>query len=233
MSDFFGVIAKPQSYRNILYLLLGLPLGTLYFTALVTGGSVGLSMLVVALLGIPILIGLWYVIRGFMAFERGLAVGLLDVEIAPLPPAPPVTGGLWQRFKALWADRPTWLGISYLLLRFPVGVATFTVAVTLVSTSLGLAFAPTYAWTNDEQTWGSWTFDPFPWSFALIPVGIVLVFVSLHVMNAIAAACARWARASLGGTPAAGAERRGNDQIDLTTPLPPGSRQETPEDLTV
>ena len=232
MSEFFGVIAKPQSYRNILYLLLGLPLGTLYFTVLVTAGSVGLSMLVVALLGIPILLGAWYVIRGFMGLERGLAVGLLDVEIAPLPAAPHVTGGLWQRFKMLWADGPSWKGIVYLLLRFPVGIATFTLAVTLVSTSLGLAFAPTYAWVEDEQTWGSWTFDPFPWSFAVVPVGIVLVFVSFHVMNAVADLCGRWARASLGGKPAPGAEPRGVGQIDLTTPLA-RSHQDTTEDLRV
>ena len=35
-TGFFGVIARPRSYLNLLYLLLGLPLGTLYFTVLVT-----------------------------------------------------------------------------------------------------------------------------------------------------------------------------------------------------
>ena len=45
----FGVIVQPQSYRNVAYLLLGLPLGTMWFTVLVTGVAVGVSMLVVAL----------------------------------------------------------------------------------------------------------------------------------------------------------------------------------------
>ena len=214
---FFGVIANPQSYRNIVYLLLGLPLGTLYFTVLVTGASVGLSMIIVALTGIPILIGLWYVIRGFMSFERSLAVGLLDVDIAPLPPMPAPTLGLWPRFKTLWADRPIWVGISYLLLRFVAGIATFTVAVTLVATSLGLAFAPTYMWTSDDLTWAGRTFDPFPWSFALVPIGIAMTFVSLHLMNALASACGRWSRSALGGTPPTASERRDVDRIDLTT----------------
>ena len=77
---------------------------------------------------------------------------------------------------------------SILLLRFPAGVATFTVAITLIATSLGLAFAPTYTWTSDDFTWASRTFDPFPWSFALVPMGLLMVFASLHLMNALAAA---------------------------------------------
>jgi hypothetical protein len=64
---FFGVVAQPQSYRNLAYLLLGLPLGTLWFSVLVTLASVSVSMLVVALLGIPLLIGTWYAVRASVA----------------------------------------------------------------------------------------------------------------------------------------------------------------------
>ena len=210
------VTAKAQSYLNIVYLLLGLPLGTLYFTLLVTGFSVGVSLIVIALLGIPILIGLWYVVRGVMVFERGLASTLLDIEIGPIPALPSVDGGLWSRFKAFMSDGPTWRGIQFLLLRFPAGVATFTIAVTLISVSVGLAFAPVYMWSSDDVTWGSRTFDPFPWSFALVPIGILLVFVSLHAMNALAAACGRWAKWSLGG-PVTPPKNRNADEIDLRT----------------
>ena len=215
-TGFFGVIAKAQSYLNIVYLLLGLPLGTLYFTLLVTGFSVGVSLIVIALLGIPLLIGLWYVVRGVMVFERGLASTLLDVDMGPIPPLPSVDGGLWTRFKAFMSDGPTWRGIQFLLLRFPAGVATFTISVTAISVSVGLAFAPVYMWTSDDVTWGPWTFDPFPWSFALVPIGILLVFVSLHAMNALAAACGRWAKWSLGG-PVTPFENRNADEIDLRT----------------
>jgi hypothetical protein len=193
------VITDSQSYKNLLYLLLGLPLGVLYFTVLVTGISVGVGLIVVALIGIVILIGLWYVIRAFMHFERGLAIGLLDVTIAPISPLPESTGGLWQRFKTFMADRPTWIGVWYLFLRFAAGIATFTIAVTLIAVSLGLTFSPTWMWTSNDLEWGSWTFDPFPWSFLAAPIGIILVFLSLHALNALARACGRWARASLGG----------------------------------
>ena len=197
-TTFFGVITEPKSYRSILYLLLGLPLGTFYFTVLITGVSLGFGLLVVALIGIPIMMGLWYIVRGFMSFERKLAIGLLDTGIAPLAPVPESPKGLWSRFKALMADRPTWRGFWFLLLRFVAGIATFTIAVTLIAVSLGLTFGPTFIWTSDDLTWGTWIFDPWPLSFALVPIGILLGFVSLHAMNALGAACGRWARWALG-----------------------------------
>ncbi len=196
---FFGVITRPRSYLNILYLLLGLPLGTLYFTVLVTGFSLGIGLMVVALVGIPILIALWYVTHAFMHLERSVTSGLLDVHVPPIDPLPAWPGGLWRHFKQFMGHAPTWKGIGYLLLRFPAGVATFTIAVTLVSTSVAMTFAPVYMWVSDDVTWGSWSFDPFWWSFLLVPVGVVLTFVSLHVMNALAAACGRWTRWSIGG----------------------------------
>ncbi len=196
---FFGVIVRPRSHLNLLYLLLGLPLGTLYFTVLVTGFSLGIGLMVLALIGIPILIGLWYVVHVFMQLERAMAVGMVGVDIAPIDPPPAWPGGLWRHFKRCMGHAPTWKGIAYLLLRFPVGIATFTTAVTFIATSLAMTFAPVYTWTADDQTWGSWTFDPFWWSFLAIPVGIVLVFVSLHLMNALATVCAKWTRWSIGG----------------------------------
>jgi hypothetical protein len=196
---FFGVIIRPRSYLSILYLLLGLPLGTLYFTVLVTGFSLGMGLMVVALVGIPILIGLWYLTHAFLLMERSLAVGMIGVDVAPIDPLPAWSGGLWRHFKRFMGHVPTWKGIGYLLLRFPVGVATFTIAVTLASTSVAMAFAPVYMWVSDDVVWGGWSFDPFWWSFLLVPVGVVLTFVSLHVMNALAAACGAWTRWSIGG----------------------------------
>lgn len=221
-TGFFGVIKEPRSYRTIIFLLLGLPLGTFYFVVLVTGVSVGISLLVVALLGIPILIGLWYLVRGLMRFERTLAMNLLDVDIAPLGSVPESSGGLWTRFKTLMADRPTWRGFWYLILRFAAGVATFTIAVTLIAVSLGLAFGPTFSWTSDDLDWFGWTFDPFLWSFALVPIGILLVFVSLHVMNAVGAACGRWALWSLGDNSMQSEESPEQIRVDLTAHAAPG-----------
>ena len=104
---------------------------------------------------------------------------------------------MWPRLKAHLSDRVTWTGVLYLLLKFPFGIATFTIAVTVVSVTLGLLTAPAWMWTSDPVTWGDWSFDPFPWSWICTLVGIPMVFISLHLMNGAAAAASRLARVTL------------------------------------
>jgi len=193
---FFGVVAEPQSYLNIVYLLLAFPLGTFYFVFLVTGLSLGFG-LIITLVGIPILLlvlsGSWVLCR----FERQVAITLLNEDI-PLSVSRPASGGLWSRVKALLKDSVTWTGVLYLFLKFPLGIVTFTIAVTLIAVTVGLLAAPTYMWTSDPLVWGSWSFDPFPWSWILTIIGIPMVFISLHLLNATAVVFGRMTRVMLG-----------------------------------
>ena len=193
---FFGVVAEPRSYLNIVYLLLAFPLGTFYFVFLVTGLSLGFG-LIITLVGIPILLlvlsGSWVLCR----FERQVAITLLNEDI-PLSVSRPASGGLWSRVKALLKDRVTWTGVLYLFLKFPLGIVTFTIAVTLIAVTVGLLAAPTYMWTSDPLVWGSWSFDPFPWSWILTIIGIPMVFISLHLLNATAVVFGRMTRVMLG-----------------------------------
>ena len=61
------------------------PLGTIWFAVLISGLSVGVSMLVVALLGIPMLWAMWYVVRWFANVERITANALLGQHLALAP----------------------------------------------------------------------------------------------------------------------------------------------------
>ena len=83
-------------------------------------------------------------------------------------------------------DLQSYLNIIYLLLLFPLGTATFTIAITVVSVALMLLLAPLWMWTSDPWTWGSWTFDPFPYSPLFTIIGIPLLLISLHLMNRLA-----------------------------------------------
>ncbi len=207
---FFGVVARPQSYRNIAYLLLGLPLGTLWFSALVTVASVSVSMLVVALLGIPLLIGMWYAVRAFANIERAVASTLLGEHVDKAPMAAGVRGNLWVRFKAMGRDPARWREFGYLLLRFPAGIATFTLAVTALTTPVFVAYAPIDARYVDESdaAFGDWFWSTElhdfahgnPLSWGLIPAGLALLFAAFHALNAVARGCWRWTAAWLGGS---------------------------------
>ena len=194
-----------ETYRNIGYLLLGLPLGTLWFSALVSLVSVGASLLVVALLGIPLLVGTGYAVRAFANVERVVASTLLDEHVAQQPMAAGVSGNLWVRLRDMSRDRARWREFGYLMLRFPAGVATFTLAVTAVTVPVMIAYTPIYARVADES-FGDWfwstelhDFASSNWSWALLPAGLLGSFAALHGLNALARACGRWTVAWLGG----------------------------------
>jgi hypothetical protein len=206
---YFGVVARPQSYRNLAYLLVGLPLGTVWFTVLVTGVSVAAGMVAVALLGIPMLLGLWYVSRAFANVERATANVLLDQQLAPAPMASSHRGNVWVRLRSMTADTARWREVAYLMLRFPAGIATFTAAVTALAVPVAVASAPFATRYDDDHTFGDWALSDSmervaasPWSWFLVPLGAVMLFASLHVVNALASACGRWVSSSLRVDPA-------------------------------
>ena len=210
---FVAVVVDPRSYINILYLFLSFPLGIAYFVFLVTGISVGFGLIVIWV-GVPILVlvlvGSWVLCH----FERVLAVGLLKEDIPPLARNvasgqgeigdPSLSSGerlfigAWRRLKAHLTNRLTWTGMFYLLLKFPVGIASFTVAVTLISVTFALLGAPLYYGVDDGLDMGIWQVDMLWEALILMLIGIPLVFISLHLMNLMAFASGRLARVMLG-----------------------------------
>jgi hypothetical protein len=69
-----------------------------------------------------------------------------------------------------------------------------------------VAYTPIYARFVDDS-FGNWFWSSElqdfagdnPWSWTLVPVGLVLLFAGFHAVNAIAAACGRWTTEWLGG----------------------------------
>ncbi|HEY7627115.1 MAG TPA: sensor domain-containing protein [Ilumatobacteraceae bacterium] len=167
--------------------------------------SVGISMLTVALLGIPILLGVWYATRAFANIERATANVLLDQHLTPEPLNSNEPGNLWVRLRAMTRDRDRQRELGFLMLRFPAGIATFTAATTALATPFLVAYAPFVARFGGDHPFGDWAMSSrledianSSWSWFLIPLGVILLFVSFHAMNALAKACGRWTATSLG-----------------------------------
>ena len=180
---FLGAYSDPQSYLNIAYLLLAFPLGTFYFAFLVTGLSLGLG-LSITVLGLPVLALILGGVRVLSRFERSLTATFLK-ETFPVGSPRPKSKGFWSRLKALLKDRATWTGTLYLLLKFPLGVAAFSIVVTLISAALALIAAPTlYAYADLDLY--IWYVDTLPEAFALTLIGVVWLFISMHVINGMA-----------------------------------------------
>lgn len=202
---FVGIVTEPQTYRNVVYLLLGLPLGTIWFSVLSAGLAVGLSLVVVALIGVPVLLGMWYVSRVFANIERLTANVLLGTSLPPVTFGPHGHGNPWRRLRSLSTDRQRARELWFLLLRFPAGVATFTATVTALAIPFALAYAPVSARIDGDEPFGSWSHSDqlerifaSAWSWAAVPIAVLVLLIHLHLTNAVARACARWAAGALG-----------------------------------
>jgi two-component system phosphate regulon sensor histidine kinase PhoR len=135
------LVRDSRTYLRIFYLLLALPLGILYFTVIVTGLSVGFGLAII-IVGFPILVATLLCWMLFARIERELAIHLLGAKIGPMSLPDHVQRTLWQRLLKTLSDPVTWKSLIYVILEFPFGIASFTVAVTLITVSLALILYP-------------------------------------------------------------------------------------------
>lgn len=193
---FFGVVTRPHTWLNLVYLALAFPLGLFYFVFLVTGLSVGIGTVIiwvgVFVLGLTAA-GWW----AFAAFERYLADALLGTKLAPAPQPWRRVTGAWARIKTHFGTAATWKDLAFLVLKFPLGIMTFTIVVTVLATTVGLIGAPFY-YRYAESTgahgaihhgiyFGTWTVDTLWEALLLTAVGLLFAFVALHVCNGLGA----------------------------------------------
>jgi hypothetical protein len=197
----FGPATDGQTYLNLLYLLLGFPLGIAYFVFLVAGFSMGTSLLII-FVGIPILIGVLMACLGIAAFERWLARTILHLNI-PSPPSRPSGPGLLGKLKALFGDTATWKSLAYLAIKFPFGIAAFVVLVTSFSLSVALILAPLMYHTVPLD-FGLWQVDTKDEATVWCMVGAVLLLLCFHLVNGLAFLWGRFAQMMLGPEPPAG-----------------------------
>lgn len=205
---FFGVIARGQTYLNLLHVLLAFPLGLFYFVFLVTGLSVGIGTIIVwvGLVILALVMAAWWL---FILFERQLAVGLLRVEMDPLEtPNTREAQTTWKKIGAYLGNPVTWKGLLYLFLKFPLGLAIFIVSTVAISLTAYFITAPlTYQFINPE-VWFTfntfWRIDTLSDAMIALVIGAVLLFVTLHLVNGMAW-ISGWLAKVLLGNPVRGA----------------------------
>jgi len=197
----FGPATDWQTYLNLLYLLLGFPMAIAYFVFLVAGLSMGLGLLVVYI-GIPILIGVLEVVRGLGALERLLARAMLDVSI-PAPPRRPAAPGLLGKLKSLFSDAVTWKSLTYLGLKFPFAIATFSVLVSSFALSIALVLAP-WLYRTVPMDMCFWRVETKDQAAICCMIGVILLMLCFQLVNGLAFLWGRFAQMMLGPDPPAG-----------------------------
>jgi hypothetical protein len=202
---YFGVVAHEETYLNLIYLLLAFPLGVVYFVFLVTGFSLGIGTLIIWI-GIPILLAVFAASWGLAIFERMLAETLLREDIPPMSREEEADKSSWERLKAHLANRVTWTSLVYLFLKFPVATIFFSIAVSLLATSVAMLIMPfTYQFVNYPFWWGVWQIDTLGEALIMTALALVVVGpISLHITNFLTRVSGSFARVMLGSTESGG-----------------------------
>lgn len=198
---FVSALTNPQTVRNIIYLLLSFPLGIVYFVVTVTGLSVGIGTLIIWV-GFLVLLGTMLLIRGFTGLERRLAAKLLRITIPPRRIEsyewPQDQKSVFEKSKSLIFNRESWAGVAYLLLKFPLGVVSFVLTVGLIPVSIGLILTPIMAMIPPlDLRIDRWVIDTPIEAAPFAALGLILLFLAVHILNGMAWVHGRWARLCL------------------------------------
>jgi hypothetical protein len=177
-------LADGRTYRHLAYLLSALPLGQAWFVALVTGWSLCLGLAITPFV-IPLLMGLSLMTRGIATVEAAVASALLDVHVEVADPKPSKPG-FWARFRSMFRSG-FWRAQGFVLLRWAAGLTLGVLVLSLLASALAMIFAPLWIpFIPGGTDWGVWHIDTVWESLALIPLGLVLLPVTLLVVNPLA-----------------------------------------------
>ena len=187
---FFGVVADARTYGALFYMLLALATGIFYFTWVVTGISMSAGFAVL-IIGIPFVILYFGSVR-LLSLVEGRIVEVMLGERMPRRPLYSERGKPWlQRIGAMFTDPRTWSTQLYFLLMLPLGIAYFSIVVTLLSVSVAFIASPILVWIGMGHG-GLWLDDVQItaqvdwWALPLLFVGgVLLLFGTLHLARGV------------------------------------------------
>jgi Putative sensor len=189
---FFGIIRDPRAYGALLYMLLSLMTGIVYFVFVVAGLSMSFGLLI-TIIGIPLAIAVLGVSRLLGHVEGRIVEGLLGVRMPRrLPAASAEDESVFVKVKEMFLDVRTWSTLLYLLLMLPLGIIYFVIAVVGATVPLSLIGGSFYSLITghsnvqiDDVPWLEHLFHTAPGLVLMMVIGVMLLFITLHVARAI------------------------------------------------
>ncbi|MFF4347817.1 sensor histidine kinase [Streptomyces sp. NPDC001530] len=136
---------EARSWRELGYVMLGLPLSIIMFTFAVTMFSLGAGLLI-TFLGIPVLAAALAGCRGFGTLERARARGLLGVEVSEPEPLRMKQRGAMAWMGAMLKSGTSWRHLLYAVVQFPWAVFSFVVALNFWAYGWALLTYPLWFW---------------------------------------------------------------------------------------
>jgi uncharacterized membrane protein len=196
---FFSSVTDIKAWSALLYLILSLVTGIIFFTWAVTGISISLGLLVLVI-GIPFAGVFILSIRGLAFLEGRMVEALLGVRMPHRPLFSNKQPGLWDRFKALISDKYTWSSLAYMILQLPLGIIYFTVFITLIAVSLFLILQPVlelgFGLPLFTINGALYHLNIWPMPFVVV-LGILIFMLTLHLAKFTGAMHGKLAQAML------------------------------------
>src|SRR5882757_906745 len=208
LGRFFGVFLDPRAYTSLFFLLLALPTGIIYFVLAVTGLSLsaGFSVLII---GVPFFLLFMAICRVVSLAEGRLIEGMTGVRMPRRPVYQGGALGFWARMGEMLKDPRTWTTIAYLILRLPIGILYFVIAVAGLAVSLSLTLGPIIGVLAQAGWFGTgavevfstaqpeWVFDT-AFGIPILGLGGILLLTSLmHLARGIGRLHAMFAKSLL------------------------------------
>jgi uncharacterized membrane protein len=206
---FFGVFGDVRAWTSLFFLLLALPTGIFYFMLAITGTFVSVPLLIF-IIGVPLFLAFIGLTRVVALGEGRLIEAMTGERMPRRPQHPGPPQSLWQRSFGMLSDLRSWTTLAYFVLRLPIGVAGFVIAV--VGLALGIALPVGALWEGarllglhdsadglqigtDE---GAWSLLPqWPGIIAMLIAGVLLLTLTMHAARLGARAIAWLAKAML------------------------------------
>jgi uncharacterized membrane protein len=200
---FFSVFSDPRAYTSLFFMILALATGIIYFVFAVTGLSMSIGLGAV-IIGVPFFLMFMGTTRIVSLAEGRLIEAMTGERMPRRPVYSGTTQGFWARIGHMLKDPRTWTTLAYLLLMLPLGIIYFVTAVTGLSVSLALIFAPLVelagrgGWVDlsDHLIGPVWLGSL--WALPVIVfAGILLLTLLMHLARIIGRAHAMYAKAML------------------------------------
>ena len=194
-------LVSPRTWLAMTSHLAGLFTGLLVMVVVVTGLSLGFSLLVLALAGLPLL-GLTLRLADWFAVAERARIGLMLGARIPAWPTGSRVGYRWYvvpRWRTL-TQRATWGEIGYALLRLPVSAVALTLSVSAWSVALVLLPLPLYNkyLPSGGAAFGDTVLKGTPAMTASVVIGVIVLLIAPQVTRGLGTGDARMSRWLLG-----------------------------------
>jgi signal transduction histidine kinase len=194
-------LVSPRTWLAMIHHLAGLFTGLAAVVVITTGLSLGFSLVVVALVGLPVLGVTLRMADGLASVERARFGFLLGVRI-PAWPAGSRAGYRWgviPRWRML-TERATWGDIGYGLLRLPVSAVTATVSIGVWAVALVMLALPWYnsSLPSGGARFGETVLRGTPTMAVSAAIGLALLLAAPQLTRGLAVADAAMSRFLLG-----------------------------------